>query len=62
MRARYLFLIVGILLSSTGCTECLLHSLVDSCPGAYSSTGGSVSEKQADLDRNLEASKASKAN
>src|SRR4051812_23880357 len=56
MRARNLLLIAALVISTTGCAECLLHSLVDSFPDAYSGGGGSVAEKQADLDRNIEAS------
>jgi hypothetical protein len=58
MRVRHLMLLVGLLISTSGCADFLLHSLVGAFPEAYSGGGGSVQEKQADLDRHLEGYRA----
>jgi hypothetical protein len=53
MRARSLILIAALVASTAGCADCFLHTLVAAFPESYSGGGGSVDEKQADLDRRL---------
>jgi hypothetical protein len=58
MRASFA-LIAILLLSNSGCAspeECLLHSMIDMFPTAYSGGGATAADKHADLDQNLHQS------
>jgi hypothetical protein len=56
MRLRFISLIAFLVLSTSGCANCLLHSMIDFFPDAYSGGGTTADEKHEDLDRTLEFS------
>jgi hypothetical protein len=57
MRIRFALAIAILSLSTCGCAECFLESLVNFYPQGYTDTGGPVEQKQADLDQRIEQDK-----
>jgi hypothetical protein len=57
MRIRIALAIAILSLSTCGCAECFLESLVNFYPQGYTDSGGPVEQKQADLDQRIEQDK-----
>lgn len=60
MRARLVLLIAVLSLSTCGCAQCILESMVYLFPQAYTGGGATTDAKLDDLDQMIEANQSYK--